>query len=148
MRQSDGRATQRGNRGAARVRPGTRPSPFPDGRRQPAKINKVDRGNSVDEPRPGSLPRRWHGALGGTFPGRATTWVAVTLADRTATVERTTLAAPVKTGDGDITEAVSKLTWTATGPDAAIKAGQFQEFEVSAGPLPAVDQIVFQALQT
>lgn len=45
------------------------------------------------------------------------------------------------------TEAVTKLTWTAT-PDAAVKPGQFQEFDVSAGPLPEVDTLVFKALQT
>ena len=33
-------------------------------------------------------------------------------------------------------------------PAAAIKPGQFQEFDVSLGPLPEVDQIVFKALQT
>ena len=66
----------------------------------------------------------------------------------TATVETTKLATPVKTHDGEITEAVSKIIWTAAGADAAIKAGQFQEFEVSAGPLPEVDQIIFKALQT
>ena len=48
----------------------------------------------------------------------------------------------------EITEAVSKITWTAAGADTSIKAGQFQEFEVSAGPLPEVDQIIFKTLQT
>lgn len=54
----------------------------------------------------------------------------------------------VKTDDGEITEAVSKITWTATGAEAAIGAGQFQEFEVSAGPLPKANQVVFKAVQT
>jgi hypothetical protein len=63
-------------------------------------------------------------------------------------VEKSKLAAPVKTDDGEVTEAVSKITWTAAGADAAIKPGQFLEFEVSAGPLPEVDQIVFKSLQT
>ena len=63
-------------------------------------------------------------------------------------VETAKLATPVKAHDAEITEAVSKITWTATGADATIKAGQFQEFEVSAGPLPEVDQIIFKALQT
>jgi uncharacterized protein YcnI len=66
----------------------------------------------------------------------------------TAVVERAKLATPIKSDDGDITDATSKITWTATGADAAIKPGQFQEFEISAGPLPEVDQIVFKALQT
>jgi hypothetical protein len=46
-----------------------------------------------------------------------------------------------------LTEVVGQITWTATG-DAAIKSGQFQEFPVSMGPLPKVDQMVFKALQT
>jgi uncharacterized protein YcnI len=66
----------------------------------------------------------------------------------TATMEKTKLATPIKTDDGDeITETVSKITWTAT-PEAVIQAGQFQEFDVSMGPLPKVDQLVFKALQT
>ncbi|MBB5874386.1 uncharacterized protein YcnI [Allocatelliglobosispora scoriae] len=66
----------------------------------------------------------------------------------TIVTERSKLPAPVKDDDGgEITEAVSKITWTATA-DAAIKPGQFQEFDISAGPLPSVDQIAFKALQT
>lgn len=65
----------------------------------------------------------------------------------TATVERAKLATPLKVHDSEVTEVVSKITWTAT-PGNEVKPGQFQEFEVSAGPLPEVDQIVFKALQT
>jgi uncharacterized protein YcnI len=60
---------------------------------------------------------------------------------------KTKLATPIKSDDGEITEAVQKITWTAA-PDAVIKPGQFQEFEVSLGPLPKVDTLVFKALQT
>jgi uncharacterized protein YcnI len=65
----------------------------------------------------------------------------------TAQSETTKLATPIKSDDGEITEAVSKITWTA-GPGAGIKPGQFEEFEVSLGPLPDTDQVVFKALQT
>ncbi|GIJ49211.1 hypothetical protein Val02_60970 [Virgisporangium aliadipatigenens] len=65
----------------------------------------------------------------------------------TVATEKTKLATPVKTADGEITEAVSKITWTAA-PDAVIQPGQFQEFDVSLGPLPEADQLVFKALQT
>ncbi|MFI2714286.1 YcnI family protein [Micromonospora sp. NPDC018662] len=65
----------------------------------------------------------------------------------TATTESTKLATPIKTDDGEITDAVTKITWTA-GPGAAIKPHQFQEFDVSLGPLPQTDQVVFKALQT
>jgi hypothetical protein len=57
------------------------------------------------------------------------------------------LAKPIEAHGAQITEAVTKITWTATG-DAAIKPGQFQEFDVSLGPLPEVPQVVFKALQT
>jgi uncharacterized protein YcnI len=64
-----------------------------------------------------------------------------------AVVERSTLPTPLESDDGPITEAVSKITWTAAA-GAAVQPGQFQEFDVSAGPLPEVDRIVFKALQT
>jgi uncharacterized protein YcnI len=65
----------------------------------------------------------------------------------TAVSETTKLTTPIKTDDGEITEAISKITWTAD-TSSAIKPHQFQEFDVSLGPLPATDQIVFKALQT
>ncbi|MER7278872.1 YcnI family protein [Dactylosporangium sp. NPDC000244] len=66
----------------------------------------------------------------------------------TAATETAKLATPVKTeGGAELTEAVSKITWTADA-NSAIKPHQFQEFDVSLGPLPQVDQIVFKALQT
>jgi uncharacterized protein YcnI len=67
----------------------------------------------------------------------------------TATAETSKLATPIKTDDGDtVTEAVTKITWTANSADTAIKPGQFQEFPVSLGPLPKTDKLVFKALQT
>ena len=43
---------------------------------------------------------------------------------------------------------VSLITWTAS-EGLAIKPGEFQEFVISAGPLPTgVDQVLFKALQT
>jgi uncharacterized protein YcnI len=65
----------------------------------------------------------------------------------TATAVKSKLATPIKTDDGEVTEAITKITWTAAA-GAAIKPGQFQEFEVSLGPLPATNQVVFKALQT
>jgi uncharacterized protein YcnI len=66
-------------------------------------------------------------------------WAAVT--------EKSKLATPIKSDDGEITEAVTRITWTADAA-AAIKPGQFQEFDVSLGPLPTANQMVFKALQT
>ena len=57
------------------------------------------------------------------------------------------LATPIEAHGAQITEAVSKITWTATG-DAAIKPGEFQTFDVSMGPLPQTAQMVFKSLQT
>jgi uncharacterized protein YcnI len=65
----------------------------------------------------------------------------------TVAVERAKLATPLKVHDSEVTEAVSKVTWTAAAGNE-VKPGEFQEFEVSAGPLPEVDQIAFKALQT
>lgn len=61
-------------------------------------------------------------------------------------VVKAKLKTPIKTDGGQVTEAVSTITWTATA--GGIKPGEFDEFEVSAGPLPKVDQMVFKALQT
>lgn len=64
----------------------------------------------------------------------------------TVAVEKRKVDPPVEVHGSQLTEAVSKLTWTATG-DAAVKPGQFQEFPVSMGPLPQVDRMVFKSLQ-
>jgi uncharacterized protein YcnI len=66
------------------------------------------------------------------------------LAGWTYKVERTTLDKPVKVFGEDRTDAVSKITWEG----GAVKPGEFQEFEVSAGPLPTVKSMEFKALQT
>lgn len=51
-------------------------------------------------------------------------------------------------GTASITEAVSKITWTANA-GSEIKPGQFQEFDVSLGPLPDnTTQVILKALQT
>jgi uncharacterized protein len=65
----------------------------------------------------------------------------------TVEVQKTTLAKPVTTDDGQITEAVSKITWTATGEGLA--PGQFDLFTISAGPLPTKpNKLTFKAVQT
>jgi uncharacterized protein YcnI len=65
----------------------------------------------------------------------------------TVAVEKAPLPTPITGADGELTERVSKITWTATG-DAAIKPGEFDTFPISVGPLPATDRMVFKALQT
>jgi uncharacterized protein YcnI len=65
----------------------------------------------------------------------------------TITTEKTKLAKPVTTDDGEVTEAVSKITWTATA--GGLQPGEFDLFTVSAGPLPTnTKQLAFPTLQT
>ncbi|MGH3380886.1 MAG: YcnI family protein [Actinoallomurus sp.] len=60
-------------------------------------------------------------------------------------VEKAKLATPLKTDGGEITQAVSKITWSG----GKIAPGQFQEFDVSMGPLPTdTDRLMFTAEQT
>ena len=65
----------------------------------------------------------------------------------TVTTEKRKLIKSIKSHDSEITEAVSKIVWTADAA-SAISPGQFQEFDVSAGPVPEVSQVIFKALQT
>ncbi|MCW2680905.1 MAG: hypothetical protein JWM62_2306 [Frankiales bacterium] len=58
----------------------------------------------------------------------------------------TQLAEPLDLHGREISEVVSRVIWTATGP--GIGATEFDEFEVSAGPLPETEKLVFPALQT
>ncbi|MFG2756658.1 YcnI family protein [Streptomyces wuyuanensis] len=64
-----------------------------------------------------------------------------------AEVTKTKLAKPLSVHGKQITEAVSKITWTAAG--GRIGPGEFQQFPVSLGQLPEnTDELVFKALQT
>ena len=58
--------------------------------------------------------------------------------------ETTKLDTPIESDDGPVTEAVSKITWSG----GTIEPGQYQDFDVSVGPLPDTDEIEFKALQT
>ncbi|MFE2426391.1 YcnI family protein [Streptomyces sp. NPDC059373] len=63
----------------------------------------------------------------------------------TVKVTKSKLTTPLKTDDGTVNEAVTKITWSG----GQIKPGEFQQFPVSLGPLPAdADQLVFKTLQT
>jgi uncharacterized protein YcnI len=66
----------------------------------------------------------------------------------TAKTTLTKLAKPVTTDDGQVTEAVTRISWTANSPADSIAPGQFQEFAISAGPLPETNKLVFKTLQT
>jgi uncharacterized protein YcnI len=62
----------------------------------------------------------------------------------TANVTNEKLPKPVQTKNGEVSEAASVIKWTG----GTVKPGEFQEFEVSVGPLPSnVDQLIFPAVQ-
>jgi uncharacterized protein YcnI len=63
-------------------------------------------------------------------------------------VRTTKLSTPISSDDGQVTQAVSVVIWTADSRATAIKPGEFDEFNVSAGPLPKSPTMVFKALQT
>lgn len=60
---------------------------------------------------------------------------------------RTKLDKPVESHGEQLTEAITKVTWTATGK--GIEPGYFEKFPVSVGALPEdTDELVFKAIQT
>lgn len=60
-------------------------------------------------------------------------------------VKTVKLAKPLVTDDGQFTQAVSEVVWSG----GQIAPGQFQDFSVSADPLPqGVSQLTFKAIQT
>jgi uncharacterized protein len=59
--------------------------------------------------------------------------------------QTTQLSTPLKTEDGTVTQAVTKITWSG----GQINPGEFQQFTVSAGPLPTKGKSMeFKVLQT
>jgi uncharacterized protein YcnI len=63
----------------------------------------------------------------------------------TISVRTVTLPKPVVTDDGQFTQAVSEVIWSG----GRIRPGQFQDFTVSADPLPqGVSELAFKAIQT
>lgn len=65
----------------------------------------------------------------------------------TAQIVKAPLDKPVTVHGAEIKEAVSTVTWTAAA-GTRIAPGQFEEFELSVGPLPETDQLVIPAIQT
>jgi uncharacterized protein len=66
----------------------------------------------------------------------------------TAQVTRSKLAKPIEDEGLKLTEAVSRITWTAQ-PGMKIAPGQFEEFDVSVGPLPSsARSMSFPTVQT
>lgn len=65
----------------------------------------------------------------------------------THTTVMQTLAKPVTIAGREIVQAIDTITWTAND-GIGLRSDEFQEFQLSAGPLPDASQIVFKALQT
>ncbi|MFF3066529.1 YcnI family protein [Oerskovia sp. NPDC057915] len=66
----------------------------------------------------------------------------------TATVTVEDLPQPLPNPHGgQYTQAVSRVVWEASDPDAAIGPGEYGEFAVQAGPLPAVTELVLPTVQ-
>ncbi|MGW8062066.1 YcnI family copper-binding membrane protein [Streptomyces ziwulingensis] len=64
-----------------------------------------------------------------------------------AQITKSTLDEPLESHGEQLTEAVTKVTWTADGE--GIEPGYFQKFPVSVGALPEdADELVFKAIQT
>jgi uncharacterized protein YcnI len=66
------------------------------------------------------------------------------IAGWTATVATVKVDQPIQTDEGEVTEAVSRVTWTG----GKIDPGQFQQFTVSVGLPDDADELVFKALQS
>ncbi|MFJ6986140.1 MULTISPECIES: YcnI family protein [unclassified Streptomyces] len=62
-------------------------------------------------------------------------------------IVKSKLDKPLEVHGRQVSEAVSKVTWTATD-GKGIPTGYIQQFPVSVGALPEKDQIVFKAIQT
>ena len=65
----------------------------------------------------------------------------------THTQKTAKLAQPIHTDDGDITDAVSEIDWTAK-PGQGLKPGEFGVFTIIAGQLPDAPSLAFKAIQT
>ena len=64
-------------------------------------------------------------------------------------VTKAKLATPIQTDDGELTEGVKLVTWTADSEKDAIPPGAFQDFGLSVQiPGKAGDKLTFKALQT
>jgi periplasmic copper chaperone A len=68
------------------------------------------------------------------------------LAGWTHTQTTVTLAKPIVTDDGNITQAVSEIDWTAASGQG-LKPGEFGAFTIIAGQLPDASSLTFKAIQ-
>lgn len=69
------------------------------------------------------------------------------MAGWTAQITKVALDEPIEVHGAEIKEAISTVVWTAK-PGTRINPGEFEEFELSTGPLPETNQLVIPAIQT
>jgi uncharacterized protein YcnI len=62
-------------------------------------------------------------------------------------IRKTRPATPVEADGAKVTEVVSEIVWTADDPKAGIRPDEYDEFAISAGPLPKSDSMIFKTLQ-
>ena len=62
-------------------------------------------------------------------------------------IKKTKPSTPVEAHGTKVTETVSEIIWTAEDQKAGIRPDEYDEFAVSAGPLPKADSMAFKALQ-
>ena len=62
-------------------------------------------------------------------------------------IQKAKLDKPITSGEQVVDEVARTITWTAQGPDNAVKAAEFVEFDLSVGRLPDSGQTIFQAIQ-
>lgn len=65
----------------------------------------------------------------------------------TTQLAKEVLAKPIKSDDGEVTEAVTTVTWTAT-PGNGIQYDQIQRFPLSVGPIPSIGSMLLPIEQT
>lgn len=62
-------------------------------------------------------------------------------------IKKTKPATSVEADGAKVTEVVSEIIWTADDPKAGIRPDEYDEFAISAGPLPKADSMTFKTLQ-
>ena len=65
----------------------------------------------------------------------------------TTTIIREELETPVKIGEADVAEAVTRIVFEAE-PGNGIRPGEFQEWRVSMSPIPDAGSVIFPSIQT
>ncbi|WBB98225.1 MULTISPECIES: YcnI family protein [unclassified Solwaraspora] len=66
----------------------------------------------------------------------------------TVEVQTAPVDPPLEVHGAQVTEAVSRVVWTAETAEASVQPGEFLDLPIRMGPLPDAEQLVFKSLQT